>query len=185
MSKRKLATLTGGTNDINPQWFSFIALQTGNDVPVEISADLPINPSQISSPNEALIIECLKVQFIWSVDATQSPSNPQRWSAGLYSRNPATGVTLSSAQQGVSHIISDQFQTTQAGAGSTVVGFHTSRLYDITDGAGHGVVLATKAVTCLLSTLNTQISNRVVVRILYRYKRVGLTEFLTLAQFQS
>ncbi len=185
MSKRKAGALTGGTGDVNPQWVSFTVLQSGTDLPTEVTLDLPINPSQVSVGNKAIVIELLKVQMIWSLDPTQSPSIPQRFAAVLLTKKPDIVASLSAIQTSTSHIISDQFLTLQAGAGSTVIGRQASNMYDLTDGAGHGIVLATKSVSGFVSTFNTLIANRVVFRLLYRYKQVGITEFLTLAQFQQ
>lgn len=183
MSKRKAPELTGGTGDVNPQWFSFVVLQTGNDAETTNTVDLPISPGQVSRGNKAVVIELLRVQFIWSLDPTQSPSIPQRWAALLGTRAPVGA--LSASQSATDHIITDQFATIQAGAGSTVLGRQASLMYDLTDGVGHGLIIASKSVAGHISTFNTGIANRVVIRMLYRYKEVGLTEFLTMSQFQS
>ena len=185
MNKRKAVELTGGSGDVNPQWVGFSAVQGANDQFTETSFDLPVNPTMGGRANKAIVVEILRVQFIWALDATQSPSTPQRWSAHLQAGAGEGSILLSEIQTSTSTIIVDQALTIQAGAGSTVAFRDASTLYDLTDGAGHGVIVAAKNDTVGISTFNTAVSNRVTVRILYRYKEVGLTEFITLAQFQQ
>ena len=185
MAKRGAMSLTGGTGDVNPQWVAFTAVQTGNDVFLQQTFDLPTNPSMPVRSNKAMVLEFLRVQFLWSLDTTQSPATPQRHSAVLSTATVDIGAGLSTIQSSVNAITTDQFLTFQAGAGATVFTRDVAKVYDLTDGAGHGVIIASKSINLIISTFNTATSNRVVVRILYRYKEVTITEFITLAQFQS
>lgn len=185
MSKRKAPELTGGTGDVNPQWFGFVVLQSAADVFTEAQVPVPINPSMGARANRAIIIEILRVQFIWSLDTTQSPASPQRHTAYLRTALASGGASNSAIQIDPQTVATDQWITIQAGAGATVVGKDASVIQDLTDGAGHGLVIASQNLVLGISTINTLIANRVTVRILYRYKEVGLTEFITLAQFQS
>lgn len=185
MSKRKANELTGGTGDVNPQWVGISVVQTGNDIFTEGGIDLPTNPQMLGRANHAVVLEFLRVQFIWAVDPTQSPATPQRWTAHLRTALIPSGQTNSAIQTSTTTIATDQFLTIQGGAGSTVMARQASVVYDMTDGAGHGVIVASKSIVLAVSTLNTLIANRVTCRILYRYKEVTITEFITLAQFQS
>ena len=185
-NKRKAIELTGGTGDVNPQWFSVSAVQSGNDVFEEVSFDLPTNPSMLGQrPNKAVVMEFLRVQFIWALDVTQSPSTPQRWTAYIRLGLSPIGIGISGIQTDTRTLAVDQSTTVQAGAGSTVMYAPRSTVYDLTDGAGHGLIVASKSLTVGISTLNTVVTNRVTCRILYRYKEIGITEFITMAQFQQ
>lgn len=56
---------------------------------------------------------------------------------------------------------------------------------DLTDGAGHGVLIATDSIYCNLQSVVTGILNDVVVKIGYRWKEVALVEYIGIVQSQQ
>lgn len=186
MSKRKIAqVLTGGTGDVNPQWVAFGVVQSGNDIATTGSLALPISPSMVSRDDHALVIELLKVQFIWALDATQAPALPQQWLAILTTADVPSGVPESTLLTSTQTVVCHKTAAFQFGAGATIAVIDRAPVIDVTDGAGHGLVIAARNIFLTVLTTGTAISNRVTARMLYRYKEVRLTEYLTLAQFQT
>jgi len=58
-------------------------------------------------------------------------------------------------------------------------------LFDYTDGAGHGMLIATDQIFVLLQSANTTQQNTAECRILYRWKNIGLQEYVGIVQSQQ
>lgn len=56
---------------------------------------------------------------------------------------------------------------------------------DLTDGAGHGYLVATDSIFARLSSTLTGLTNTADVRLLYRFKEVPLAEYIGIVQSQS
>lgn len=52
---------------------------------------------------------------------------------------------------------------------------------DLTDGAGHGLIVATPNIFLAVDSNNTGAQNDANVRVAYRFKNVGLQEYVGLA----
>jgi hypothetical protein len=58
-------------------------------------------------------------------------------------------------------------------------------VHDLTDGAGHGLLLATDQLYLTISSFNFTNPNYVSCKILFRYKTVSLTEYIGIVQSQQ
>lgn len=56
---------------------------------------------------------------------------------------------------------------------------------DLTDGAGHGILIATDQLFLQIASNSTTIANEVAFKILYRWKNVPLSEYIGIVQSQS
>lgn len=82
------------------------------------------------------------------------------------------------------------FRRTQAFDGSIGSGgFQLQQTYpvevDLTDGAGHGVLVATDNIFAVMKSSSTTVSNQAWVKMLYRQKRVGVLEYVGIVQAQQ
>jgi len=56
---------------------------------------------------------------------------------------------------------------------------------DLTDGAGHGVLVATDQIYCQISSSSTGAAQTCAGKIWYRWKNVGLAEYIGIVQSQQ
>lgn len=61
MKRRRAGSLTGGTGDVNPQYFIMQVTQTGNDVLTEGNFPIPIQ--RLQDRGMAQVMEVLSAQF--------------------------------------------------------------------------------------------------------------------------
>lgn len=187
--KRGRGSLTGGTGDVNPQQYNIVLVQPGADLTDILTLPVPVYRFPLSK-GRAMVMEMLKIDWII-----------EDFVAGASQASIAAGISTSqvgSLTNGGSSTQANQFNamalpTTLAcfsydylfatGAGFAI----TSRIQerDYTDAAGHGVLIATDQITVFLASTNTAISNRVVAKMLYRWKEVSLEEYIGIVQSQQ
>jgi hypothetical protein len=56
---------------------------------------------------------------------------------------------------------------------------------DVTDGAGHGVLIATDSIYAQVNSANTATTNTVYFKLLYRFKEVNIIEYVGIVQSQQ
>lgn len=213
MKRAKGDRLTGGTNDVNPQWMKILQETTPNITVAPGGTGtnnrsqrvaVPINRINQASPNTATILEVLKVRWSWGIGVTGTLP----WLAGVAgylvtASNPGEFTGLASKGTTVDWFsMEDAYSPYLAvGSGPYPTPQVTNNIvlpitHDLTDGDGHGILVATDFLT--LST-TVQFENEapagagnlifdslsVVCEILYRYKTVTLTEFVGIVQSQE
>lgn len=175
--------LTGGSGDVNPQELVFSLTQTGGDATTVGNIQLPI-PRLPTVKGKNLVVELLWAQFFLS-----TPSLP---AAGAIAGRAASVTTRPNPPTTFNDIFSDPralalyYQTFAAAAGSTPFGdqkaFHEE---DLTDGAGHGILVATDVLYFAILTAATGQANNIVFRLGYRFKQVSLEEYIGIVQSQQ
>lgn len=188
MAKRSFnGSLTGGTGDVNPQWFGMGAGAASNAATwAEASQAVPRDAFD-QSATKKLVMEILKVQFIvtgtttWAVAADGSVRfylSTQSWTAEptLIQQN---GRVI--AKHRID--ISDE----RAAAGSAQASADFERILDVTDGAGHGILFAGESLYVgVVGVASSGLSGgNVSARILYRWKKVPVLEFFGMIQSQT
>ncbi len=167
-------TLTGGTQDVNPQWLKFSVTQTGADATTSATQALPvIRAREGVTPT---IIEVLRVGFfptnVSEVDSTNTMM--------LTTKN--FGATAASLTEPSAIAIGrNDVRITTSGQISTVLPIWC----DCTDGAGHGTLVATDNIYLQNQSANTGLTNTISCWILYRFKRVGTLEYVGIVQSQQ
>jgi hypothetical protein len=61
----------------------------------------------------------------------------------------------------------------------------TTQVLDLTDGAGHGLLIATDNIFMTVYSTNTGVANEVGCKILYRWKNVSVEEYIGIVQSQT
>lgn len=167
--------LTGGTGDVNPQWFKLKA--TGTTVQAINSDKVALPVQRLANKRKAMIMEVLKVKYVLrtgsdklqhvkvGVATIQLPSGEPDFSlgyiiSGLHTRPVALSGGLAAAPS--------SFGFTE----------------DLTDGSGHGVCVATDFVYPFIFT-GTDAGVAVDIWLLYRWKNVDLEEYSGILQSQS
>lgn len=167
-------SLTGGSRDVNPQYLSFKCTQTGADTTTTQSSPLPIN--KINPGRRPQIIEVLKVYFNVA-DFSEVDSSIV---AVLTSKNFGT-TAVSLEDPSIIAYLKAIVKITTSGQ---MLGLQPI-VYDCTDDAGHGLLVATDNVYLQVSSTTTGLTNAVGVRILYRFKQVNDVELVTLLASQQ
>lgn len=188
--KRKYGeTLTGGTGDVNPQSYTVavdLPAVTGTGV---VQFPLPI-PRYPGSQNRAVVMELLSVEWYMSqLQPSAATGDTYNIVSGL-STNPGqpTGGTAILTDPRTVSVFRRQFTTLT----STAVGFQifspVLEEYDeLTDQAGHGVLIATDNVYVRysLGVTNYTPPDTLICKMNYRMKEVGLSEYIGIVTSQQ
>jgi len=175
------AALTGGTGDVNPQLLSVTVVQAAVDQTTTVEIPLPI-PRFTATSSTAIVMEIFRVDY--HLRDGWPPSLPPFAviSASLNTRGSDTSVggtdTFSSMGWGTSGVLSE--------AQIWVPMQITDVLHD---GAGHGFLVATDAIFFTVRSQegadDTGRANEITFKVLYRYKRVSLAEYIGIVQSQQ
>lgn len=175
--------LTGGSRDVNPQFMHGRATQSGNDATTTTTFRTPI--TRIPDSDRVTIMELLKVY----VDFAQLNGT------AVAETNYDLQIQFSTVSLGTNTVAWDdpnvfaKAQVTQRKAftagGSYAVVYNEPFELDLTDGAGHGILIATDSIYGQVSSANTGTTNTVYFKLLYRFKEVGLIEYVGIVQSQQ
>lgn len=185
--KRTRDTLTGGTGDVSPQWLVIPVLSnTGTDSFASAQINCPV--SRLStSKGKATVIEILKV--LWAMPGYAFPqaeglTNIQN--RAQLSTAPLTQIKLDSPSVFDFNLRKwRQYGTAAEGDNTYFETWSEPDIHDLTDGAGHGVLIATDSIYLGVDSVNYPGIASYNVRILYRYKEVGLQEYIGMVQSQQ
>ena len=186
--RRRTSILTGGSGDVNPQFLS--ALVWTEDAGGFKNTVINIPFSRLPQSRGAMVFEILKI-FI------DPPSLPMYTTEILkvttqfiriYTGPPET--TLYDIKLGTPRVIMSCTEAYSGGSTTTGPGFahvHTHPYkYDLTDGNGHGVLIATDTINvCVQIVGDIAIAHEFGFKILYRLKNVGLAEYIGIVQSQQ
>lgn len=197
MSKRaKSDTLTGGSKDVNPQWLNMLITQTGTDANTTIQFPLPVQ-RLAQEKKKSLVLEILKVLADLP---TLNPTPGIFFDFRLYlsTKNPNVPVALTQQAElqlrssGTTIWYTSKQTAVDVGGTSTTYGPTNEPTWDdLTDGAGHGILVATDNLFLTLSTVISAASNTTgftasaTCKILYRWKEVTLEEYIGIVQSQQ
>jgi len=172
--KRGRESLTGGTGDVNPQYLSFQAVQSAADTNTTITQALPIQ--RLPTTGRSQIMEILRVYFELATNVEVDANY------GCFLTTKSFGTTgISSNEPTCFAYFASQIGLTTSGM------FNVSKKYehDCTDGAGHGILVATDNIFAQVKSAGTSAANTVNIKILYRMKNVNLAEYIGIVQSQQ
>lgn len=186
--------LTGGSKDVNPQWFSMVLSQTGADVPTTQAFPIPVQRLAQSS-GKALVMEILKIQ--WDAPVFQPAGSNFFSFVGILNTKdptlptgpvPAVFFNRLRAEGWTIDYLNRQLVTGTTNDGTITV--DEPIIHDLTDGAGHGILIATDSlylsvISAIGTSAGTTVINNVMAKILYRWKEVALTEYIGIVQSQQ
>lgn len=175
---RKPESLTGGTGDVNPQTFVIPAVQTAADVATVIPAATPI-PRYPLANGKSLVMEILKVEFKLSQPIA---ANSEVFIA--LTTNPTAAPSILLAFQDTRIIAKTDRYVVFSSAAAYLIDALIQK-DDVTDDAGHGLLVATDNVYVAIYSTGTAIANRGDCRITYRFKEVTLQEYIGIVQSQQ
>jgi len=166
--------LTGGTRDVNPQFYKIAVTQSAADTTTSQAFPLPV--PKLQSNTRPVVVELLKV-FWNGPGAAEVDSNLY---AILSTKNYSTTIPALNDGAILAAMLATRYITT-SGTFANVGPF----MQDLTDGAGHGILVATDNVYLQVSSAGTSAANTVTAWLLYRMKEVALAEYIGIVQSQQ
>lgn len=181
---RKSESLTGGTGDVNPQKFVMRVPQTGADTSTLGQIPLPV-PRTPTSSGEATVMEILKVFFYINNWNTPNAGNDSELLLQLTTNPNSSAVkdTLLADPRSITRWVT-KIQAGGVGQDGPVI-FPLSLAVDLTDGAGHGFLVAVDNLGLQVWSEGTGVTNVGYCDIMYRLKKVGVIEYIGIVQSQQ
>ncbi len=183
MKRTRGESLTGGTGDVNPQLITQLITNTTVNGFIENSISLPVNRLG-NKAGKSVIIEILKVFFDVPEFDTISASIGGR----AFGRLQLSTISQTTIAPASSTTFAYSIKTWK-GAFSTSGTFESINsdpaMFDLTDGAGHGLLIATDKIFLAMDTFGFAAVGSGIVKILYRFKEVALTEYIGIVQSQQ
>lgn len=185
MYKRKSGDrLTGGTGDVNPQFMQLTIAEGAADAYAQGTFPVPIQRIQMGG-NRAQVMEVLKVWF-QSTDTVPSQAGLTASAINLQLTTKSQSATVNISEPSC-FALQQKSQVSAFTAGGTVVANMTVDPFqiDLTDGQGHGVLIATDNIYFAIDSDNTGAVQTAYAKILYRWKDVSQTEYVGIVQSQT
>lgn len=178
--------LTGGTGDVNPQLLSDSAAQSAADTTTTTQLTLPIQRIASNAPSQAIVMEVLKIYVQMPAFGSIASAAETSDSMNLVFSTRNTGTTNQSMSDPQVFAVA---RSIRQGA-FTAVGTYGYQefpiiMLDLTDGAGHGILIATDQIFLQAISAGTGNTNTFQYKILYRWKRVSLAEYIGIVQSQQ
>ncbi len=132
-------------------------------------------------------MEILKVYFLTTGLPASASATETLDDISCFLSTTSFGTTNTTFQEPRVFAATNTYSRSAFTAAGTYFAFD-SRLrpvFDCTDGAGHGVLIATDNIFAQVQSTATGNSNSVAIKILYRWKNVGLQEYIGLVQSQQ
>lgn len=186
MKRARSDSLTGGTKDVNPQFISGIVTETAANTFTSVQIALPVVRPMASSSNKTTIVEFLKIYCDFpdlDLDAAAATSRLMVFTISTVAVTSGTnGLDNTRVIMRIEHSVRNAFTA----AGSAMLDVQNNpRVIDLTDGAGHGVLVATDSMFVAFATSGFTAATSVAWKVLYRFKDVGLTEYIGIVQSQQ
>jgi len=176
-------SLTGGSGDVNPQYMNLSVTQSGADTYTQVTFPLPIQ--RLQNQGRAQVMEVLKI-FCEStqLNTVAAGAVAHGISAQLTTKSFAAAVGLAEPTCFWRYQKENINAFTATGTG--LLNFEVEpNVQDMTDGAGHGILIASDNIFLALSSVATGAANTAQVKILYRWKDVSVTEYVGIVQSQQ
>lgn len=183
MSRRRVGTLTGGSGDVNPQFLSTSLTQSAADTATTLQINVPIQ--RLRDQGRAQVLEILKVKYSTGMVGGTAATEVNYSITALLS-TVSFGTTATTYQEPrVFSMYDKEKRSAFTAAGTYALGFQEPFTDDLSDGDGHGYLVATDSIFLQVLSANTSAANQVAVKIYYRWKNVGLTEYIGIVQSQQ
>lgn len=180
-SRANTDTLTGGTKDVNPQFMHVTLTGTAASGSVDTKEiNMPI--IRLPRANRTQIVEILKVFFWLTPDATAAGNVLVTQIVQLLTSDSTAVRTPDDSTVICSSEVYSQDTTI---AGNKLFHPIMPLVHDLTDGAGHGVLVGADKLYLLAYKLNNGVALVTECKILYRLKAVPLSEYIGIVQSQT
>jgi len=189
MSKRVVADrLTGGTNDVNPQYMSATISTSAANVQTEGILNAPIVRvgSASANSNTAIVLEILKIYARFQdCDADAGPMTLRDLLVSFSSASIVSAGVPRFSDPHVFAMLERSVRDAFTAGGSFALDQESIKVIDLTDGVGHGILVATDNIYVNIYSAGYALSARVDFKIMYRFKQIALVEYIGIVQSQQ
>lgn len=185
MYKRSRDTLTGGTKDVNPQFFNMSVTQSAADIFTQVAVPIPIQRMQLGG-GRSQVMEILQVWIQGSDPVPMTSVTPVVSQATLQITTKSQTATVRLGEPTVVAFYQKSYSSAFTAAGTYAVqsGLDPYQLAP-NDGQGHGLLVGTDFLYIGLGSTNTGIAGQYDAKILYRWKNVSEAEYVGIVQSQT
>lgn len=180
--------LTGGTRDVNPQYMSGLITLSAANTATEVTLGTPIVRVGPQTGGQAIIMELIKLWVDFppiDADAAAATSRTLTFSMSTTSTGGTPAITTLDNPRNVAHLNYDSRNAfTAAGTGLLALN-RDPQCWDFTDGAGHGILIATDNLFIQANTANQGAASTFRWKLSYRFKKVSLVEYIGIVQSQQ
>lgn len=171
---------------MNPQYLNGIVTLSAANTATTVTLGTPIVRVGPQTDGQAVILEILKVFALMPVtDLDAAAATTRVFNLFFSTVSFGTGAVAFDDPRvfaGFNRQIRNAFTATGTG---TLDESTDPQVYDCTDGAGHGILIATDNIFIQGSTTNQTGASSFPFKILYRFKRVSLVEYIGIVQSQQ
>lgn len=176
--RRTDGSLSGGTGDVNPQYLNAFVLESGSDTTTTTQIPLPIQRLPQGGPGRAQVMEVLKVW--WDMPTAFAAGEADQSFLALLSTK-SFGTT---AGQSTDSTIISFWRWVKGITTSGTFQHQFPVVCDLTDGAGHGILVASDNLFLQASSSGMG-ALQVNLKIQYRMKNVSMAEYVGIVQSQQ
>ena len=183
----KDGSLTGGTGDVSPQFFNMSQTQSAADTTT--SGTFPVPIQRLPAGGKAQVMELLRIYWTRSAMPVSASTTEASDVIGFSLTTSNFGTTTPTNGLAEPRVIYSRLDSNRSAftAGGTYMfqDVNQNGSVDVTDGAGHGVLIATDNIFLQVQSTTTGAANNVNMKLLYRWKNVRIEEYIGIVQSQQ
>lgn len=180
MKRGRKDQLTGGSADVNPQVLTVTVTMSAANTPTVVARNLPI-PRLPTREGRNLVIELLSVEYFRVQE--QVTNGADNISLCVLTTNASAFSSFALALQDP-RVLSCAFTGIYAAA-ATTIDYKKYFYDDLTDQAGHGILLASDTLYIAAYSSGKAIADAYAVKVNYRWKDVSLVEYIGIVQSEQ
>lgn len=176
--------LTGGTGDVNPQYMNITVTQSAADTTTTQTQAIPIQ--RLPSGGRAQVMEILKILATTPSFSAIAAVGETEQTMNIFLSTTSFGTTATTfSEPRVIWNINKVRRGAFTAGGTYAYEYSLLDTIDLTDGAGHGFLVATDNLFLQYNSGGTGATNTCRMKILYRWKDVSLSEYIGIVQSQQ
>lgn len=178
--------LTGGTGDVNPQYMHGTVTMSAANTATTDTQGTPIVRVGPQTGGKAIIMEILKIFVDMPAVDLDNAAATNRLAQLAFSTVSFGSTATNFAEPRVFAFLQRTVRNAFTAAGTGLLDLdYSPQVADLTDGAGHGILVATDNIFVQAMTNNYNAAQTFNWKILYRFKKVDLVEYIGIVQSQQ
>ena len=183
MKRARADTFSGGTGDVSPQILTSSIVMTAANTYTEVVIPIPIARFQLRK-GKSIVMEILRVLF----DSGPKDNNFAAGGESSSIRQQLSTVSLTGILPNDPHVFAfydKEYRGAFTAAGTFGLAVQEPFDVDLSDGGGHGYLVATDNVFFGMQTTAFAGASSGVVKIIYRFKEISIEEYIGIVQGQQ
>ena len=180
--------LTGGSRDVCPQYMSGRVTMTAANTAVELSLGTPIVRVGPQTAGKSIIMELIRLYVDFpkiDQDNAAATDRTMQFSMTTTSTGGTPAIATLDNPRSVA-FLSKEVRNAFTAAGTGILDINQDpHVWDFTDGAGHGILIATDNLFLQAITSGQSGASSFNFKLLYRFHTVSLVEYIGIVQSQQ